>query len=194
MGTTENEMVGWQHRFDRHKFEQALGDGEGQGSLARCNPRGHDWATEQQHSCKESSLALSSLCFVWFLLPCCLDPNLCLTLLQPHGLKLARLLYPWDFPGKNTGVGCPFLLQQIFPTQGLNPGLLHWQVGSLPLSHQGSPSVSLISENSFISCYVLLRGGLSTVLFSNFLSLVLRSLIFRYLVSKCTKLKLCAFL
>ena len=32
---------------------------------------------------------------------------------------------PMDFPGKNTGVGCHFLLQEIFPTQGLNPGLLH---------------------------------------------------------------------
>ena len=142
----------------------------------------------------KNHLWLYRVCFVWFLLPCCLDPNLCLTLLRPQGLKLARLLCPWDFPGKNTGVGCPFLLQGIFPTQGLNPGLLHWQVGSLPLSHQGSPSVSLISENSFISCFVLLCGGLSTVLFSNFLSLVLRSLIFRYLVSKCMKLKLCTFL
>ena len=31
--------------------------------------------------------------------------------------------HPWDFPGKNTGVGCHFLLQEIFPTQGLNPVL-----------------------------------------------------------------------
>ena len=44
-----------------------------------------------------------------------------------------------DFPGKNTGVGCHFLLQEIFPTQGSNPCLLHWQVCSSPLSHQGSP-------------------------------------------------------
>ena len=35
----------------------------------------------------------------------------------------ARLLRPWDSPGKNTGVGCHFLLQQIFPTQGSNSGL-----------------------------------------------------------------------
>ena len=44
----------------------------------------------------------------------------------------------WDSPGKNTGVGCHFLLQGIFQTQGLNPGLLsllHWQMDSLPLSH-----------------------------------------------------------
>ena len=39
---------------------------------------------------------------------------------------------PWHFPGKNTGVGCHFLLQEIFPLQRLNLcflGLLHWQVG-----------------------------------------------------------------
>ena len=47
--------------------------------------------------------------------------------LWPHGLWPARLLCPWDFRGRNTGVGCHFLLQQIFPTRGLNPYLLHWQ-------------------------------------------------------------------
>ena len=45
--------------------------------------------------------------------------------LWPHGLQPTRLFCPWDFPGKNTGVGCHFLLQGIFSTQGLNPGLLH---------------------------------------------------------------------
>ena len=35
-----------------------------------------------------------------------------------------RLLCPWGYPGKNTGVGCHFLLQGIFPTQGSNPSLL----------------------------------------------------------------------
>ena len=62
--------------------------------------------------------------------------------LGPHGLQPARLLYPQSFPGKNTGVGCHFLLQGIFPTQGSNLHLLcllHWQVDSLPLSHLGSP-------------------------------------------------------
>ena len=59
--------------------------------------------------------------------------------LQPPGLQPTRLLCLWDFPGKNTGVGCHFLLQGILPTQGSNPHLLHWQAGSLPLSHQGSP-------------------------------------------------------
>ena len=49
---TEDEMVGWHHRLNRHEFEQAPGDGDGQGGLACCSPWGHrvrhDLATEQQ--------------------------------------------------------------------------------------------------------------------------------------------------
>ena len=40
-GTTEDEMVGWHQRLNGHEFEQAPGDGEGQGSLACCSPWGH---------------------------------------------------------------------------------------------------------------------------------------------------------
>ena len=43
----------------------------------------------------------------------------CLTL-RPYGLQPTRLLCPWDFPGKKTGVGFCALLQRIFRTQGLN--------------------------------------------------------------------------
>ena len=56
----------------------------------------------------------------------------------PHGLQPARLLYPWDFPSKNTGVGCCFLLHGIFPTQGSNPCphcLLHCRQILYLLSH-----------------------------------------------------------
>ena len=59
--------------------------------------------------------------------------------LQYHGLQPARLLFPWDFPGKNPGVGCHFLLQGIFPTQGLNPSLLHYRQILYQLSYQGIP-------------------------------------------------------
>ena len=57
----------------------------------------------------------------------------CLTL-EPHGLRPTRLLCPWNSPGKDAGVGCHFLLQGIFPTQGSDLYLLHWQEDSLPLS------------------------------------------------------------
>ena len=40
-GTTEDEMVGWHHQLDGHEFEQALGVGDGQGSLECCSPWGH---------------------------------------------------------------------------------------------------------------------------------------------------------
>ena len=68
--------------------------------------------------------------------------------LQHLRLQPVRPFYPWDCPGKNTGVGCHFLLQGIFPIQGSNPCLLHWQVDSLLLSHQGSPHEKVIAEHS----------------------------------------------
>ena len=46
-----------------------------------------------------------------------------------------RFLCPWNSPGKNTGVGCHSLLQGIFLTQGLNPGLLHCRQTLYRLSH-----------------------------------------------------------
>ena len=42
---------------------------------------------------------------------------------RPHGLSPSRSLCPWDSPGQNVRVGCHFLLQGIFPTQGSNPHL-----------------------------------------------------------------------
>ena len=48
----------------------------------------------------------------------------CFSHVQPHGLQPARLLCPWDSPGKNTGVGCHALFQGIFRIQGSNPSLL----------------------------------------------------------------------
>jgi len=50
-----------------------------------------------------------------------------------------RLISPWDFPGKNTGVGFHFLLQGIFLTQGSNPSLFLDRGIFLPLHHQESP-------------------------------------------------------
>ena len=105
-------------------------------------------------SCKESditervSLSLSS-CF----LRQCACMGTCSVVsdpLRPHGLQLARLLSPWNFPGKNIGVGCHFLLQETFPTKGSNPWLLrllHWQADSLALNHLGIPRQHESHEN-----------------------------------------------
>ena len=71
----------------------------------------------------------------------------CPTLWRHYGLRPARLLCPWDSPGKNTGVGCHALFQVIFLTQGSNMHLLcllHWWVGSLPLAPPGKPFLSRI--------------------------------------------------
>ena len=60
--------------------------------------------------------------------------------LWPHEVLPARLLCPWDSPGKHTGVGCHFLLLGIFPPQGLNPRFLHWTWILYLLSHWGFPN------------------------------------------------------
>jgi len=53
------------------------------------------------------------------------------------------------FPGKNTGMGCHFLLQAIFPTQGLDPNLLHWNAVSLPLHYWGGPYIDIDDVNGW---------------------------------------------
>ena len=55
---------------------------------------------------------------------------------------LPHWLYsPWNSPGQNSGVGSLSLLQGIFPTQGLNPGLLHCRWIPYHLSHKGNPRI-----------------------------------------------------
>ena len=65
---------------------------------------------------------------------------------QLHGLK-HQLLCPWTSPFKNTGVVCHFLLQGIFVTQGLNPGLLHFKQFLYHLRHQ-APLVCILYSNN----------------------------------------------
>ena len=74
-----------------------------------------------------------------------------------HELKPAKLLCPWNSPGKNTGAGCHFLLQGIFLIQGSNlhlPSLLHWQAHSLPLSHLEN-SLSKLTKLCILKIWVL---------------------------------------
>ena len=68
------------------------------------------------------------------------SPSVAQDVLWPQGLQPISLLCPRDFPIKDTGVGCRFPFQGVFPTQGLNShplGPLHWQEDSLPLRHLG---------------------------------------------------------
>ena len=70
-----------------------------------------------------------------------LEPRAVLSRVQLFAIPrtVALFLCPWDYPSKNTGVGCRFLLQGIFSTQGLNSGLLHCSQILYHLSQQGSP-------------------------------------------------------
>ena len=100
----------------------------------------HPIIAEEKAALQKHSLLYKRICHTILLLYCHCSylasksrPTLC----NPMDYSLPGSLCPWDFPGKNTGVGCHFLLQGILLTQGSNPCLLHWQVDSLPLSHQG---------------------------------------------------------
>ena len=100
---------------------------------------------------------LSSQTSLSLTLPCVRDKSC------PHGQQAARLLCPWDFPSKNTGVGCDFLLQGIFLTQGSMQGLLnllHWfssvqsfscvQHFPTPWTAAGQASLSITSFRSLL--------------------------------------------
>ena len=78
----------------------------------------------------------------------------------PWTVGATRLLCPWNFPSKNTGVRCQFLLQGFFLTQILNLcllHLLHLQASSLPLSQLGSPTSPVLLLYFFLklinTCY-----------------------------------------
>ena len=92
--------------------------------------------------------------------------------LWPHGLQPARLLCPWDFSGKSTGVGCHFRLQGIFLPQGSNAYLCvscigtqilyHWVTWEAHekayLSKKQDPRLSGTSAPSFLSKYFQTTG------------------------------------
>ena len=65
----------------------------------------------------------------------------------PWAVACTRLFHPWDFLGMSTEVGCHFLLQGIFPTQGLNPGLPHCRQTFYHLSQQGSSKEDIQMAN-----------------------------------------------
>ena len=116
-GTTEDEMAGWHHRLNGHVFEQALGLGEGQGSLVCCSSWGRKELDMTEWLNRTELVKVKAV-------------QSCLTLCD---------LCPWNSSGQNTGVGSLSLLQRIFPTQGLNPGLLNCGQILYQPSHKGSP-------------------------------------------------------
>ena len=85
--------------------------------------------------------------------------------LQPHGLYS-----PWNSPGQNTGVGSLSLLQGYFPTQGLNPGLLHCRQIPYQLKHKESPRILEWVAYPFSSGYSQARNrtGVSCIAYRFF--------------------------
>ena len=84
--------------------------------------------------------------------------------LWPHGLWPTRLLCPWNSPGRNTGVGCHFLLQGIFVTRENEPASPALQVDSVPLSRQGNPAWHHSKWYTFMSCLICTVSHLNQTL------------------------------
>ena len=101
------------------------------------HPSVHRPALECGHGGHLSSLgAENTICNIYVYVCVCASVCVfgCLSL-RPHRLQPTRPLCPWDSPGKNTGVGCHFLPQGIFPTQVCTASRFFFY----HLSHQGSP-------------------------------------------------------
>ena len=124
-------------------------------------------APKQLHDSEQSALSFSfftikqegwarwSLEFCWelTLTVLCLVAQLYPILCDPMDYSLPGSSVHGDSPGKNTGMGCPALLQGIFPTQGLNPGLLHCRQILYHLSHQGRPlTLTSLDKCLFSEC------------------------------------------
>ena len=87
----------------------------------------------------------------------CLITSSCLILCNPMDYSPTRLHCPWGSPGKNTEVGCHFLLQEIFPTQRSNLGLLYCRQTLYHLSHVSPTSRQLLNGRD----YILFISGIS---------------------------------
>ena len=105
--------------------------------------------------------------FLWnYCFPCLKEDYACSCLVAtvvPQWTIGLRLLCPWDSSGKSTGVGCHALLQEIFPTKGSNPSLLHCRQILLLLNYRGS-----LIENyrMFLMTVIVINQG--KVYFLNF--------------------------
>ena len=89
----------------------------------------------QMRICPSSQILATTFCFlfpwIWLLIHVCVLS--CIRLFATPWIIACQAPLSMDFPGKNTGEDCQFLLQGIFPTQGSNPCLLclvHWQTDS----------------------------------------------------------------
>ena len=139
------------HRLNGHGFGCTLGVGDGQGGLVCSSSWGcKEWNTTEQLNWTEFNICAPKVQMRLWNEWVSEVTQLCPTLCDPMDCSLSggaiRLLHPWDSPGKNTGVGCRFLLQKIFLIQGLNAGLPHCRQTLYLLSHQGSQEMTTHSS------------------------------------------------
>ena len=109
---------------------------------------GHDLVTEKQQHLGASSLPGLYISLKNESESCSVVSNS----LWPHGLFSS-----WNSPGQNTGVDSLFLLQQIFPTQGLNLGLLHCRWILLPAKPPGMPKNTGVGSLSLLQQIFLIQ-------------------------------------
>ena len=128
--------------------------------------------------------SLRSFCFCLFC--CCLVAKSCLTLLRPHRLQPIRLLCPWDFSGKNTEVGCHFLLQGNLP----NTVIRHRQILSTKLPEKPTICFFYLNQLQFFFfpkkkvkfCVLLYQKVEIVTLFFLFFFLIFLDLSFKWTV------------
>ena len=153
-GTREDEMVGWHHWCNGHEFEQAPGDGEGQGSLLFCSPRGHkesdttDWLNNKasysgrrhSHPHDQEKKCLKQPCAVL-----CLVTQPCPTLCDPMDCSL---------PGSSIRILQARILEQVamLSSRGsLQPRSPSLWADSLPAEPPGKP------KNTGVDSFILLQ-------------------------------------
>ena len=116
-----NDRTPWNQGFQAKETASSVPEAEGEGPrwpqwVMEGAPRGYRKELENEGfgvTCLSSNSRLVARTY----------PTLC------HPVEPTSLFCPGEFPGKNTGGGCRFLLQEVFPPQGLNSHLLHWHVG-----------------------------------------------------------------
>ena len=144
-------MIGWHHHINGHGLWWTLGVGDWQGGLACCSSWGGEESTRLSNWTELSCWPLyASVCVC----VCVCAQSLSHVWLFATSWTIAHQApLSMEFSSKNTEVGCHFLLQRIFPTQGLNPCLLcllHWQADSLPLAPLGKPHfMPVVTPNSW---------------------------------------------
>ena len=94
----------------------------------------------------------------------------CLTLFNPHGLQTTRLLCPWDFPGKNNGMGCHFLLQEEEHIKRI----MEWAVlpppGGRTYQNPSLKSLNMFAVKTYVYCILFIVSITAITIYKNFLS------------------------